>query len=201
MAWKYVQIYSWTAYRLVHQFSCSLFWTQTVWRVSFRSLLYKFLNNWSMNRNITSTDSYYMGFFGFGEGWHNYHVRSTHINIFTSNYLKILIGFLSTVFLGTIKRQNCQHTCSTFQQRSLISSLWSVGDFEFWCYRFDLHFTIFYLRLGHWLENRTKRAYQQSNTANGRWFTSRLRKIDQKQGIAKSVWKFSFTKPLLGLWW
>jgi len=25
------------------------------------------------DKNITPTDSYFMGFFGFGEGWHNYH--------------------------------------------------------------------------------------------------------------------------------
>lgn len=27
-------------------------------------------------RNISPTDSYLMGFFGFGEGWHNYHVSN-----------------------------------------------------------------------------------------------------------------------------
>lgn len=46
MAWKYVPLHCWTAYCLVHQFSCSLFRRQTFWRVSSRTLLTIILNNW-----------------------------------------------------------------------------------------------------------------------------------------------------------
>jgi hypothetical protein len=75
------------------------------------------------HRNISPTDTFFVGFCAFGEGWHNYHVSLFESKLRFTIIVDNVYYVLSTSSRGTTKQLSCLGSTmdSTYQRLSLTS--------------------------------------------------------------------------------